>query len=38
MPSLTTVVEAELSSTRPRQGKAGKQWIESVSDFEADEV
>jgi len=38
MPSLTTVMEAQMSNTRLRQGESGKQWIDSVSDFEADEV
>ena len=38
MPSLTTVMEDRMPSTRPLARQAGKQWIESVSDIETDEM
>ena len=38
MPSLTTVIEDRMASTRPGGRKPGKRWIESVSDIEADET
>ena len=36
MPSLTTVMEDRMSSTLAK--KTRKQWIESVSDIETDEM